>query len=191
MKLKNIILISVLMIVMLVTAGCYGNKNENIDEKVNQNITDNKVEISNEYNVEFNTDEFLAVGYVEDEDLEKYKKQYFNTTDNLKEYDFTKYNNNVVNRFVFIPKSDDVLISVYRCNEMGKVELDKVLLDKHKGAFIVLADWIEYIPNLCYRVEYQGVEKEFYITFSGQDNSLIIADEKGNIEGVKDISIYK
>lgn len=142
--------------------------------------------------VMFYENECLAIAYVLDEDLERFKEKYLYITDTLEEYDYRSiYTKGTTegNRFIIIPKSEEVLVSVYDCflNSDGELELDNTLLSKHTGIFSILDDYVEVVPHLCIKFEYNGFEEEFYIQFSGEDGKLYLP---GVEEEVKDISLY-
>lgn len=141
--------------------------------------------------VMFYENECLAIAYVLDDDLERFKEKYLYITDTLEEYDYRSiYTKGTTegNRFIIIPKSEEVLVSVYDCflNSDGELELDNTLLSKHTGIFSILDDYVEVVPHLCIQFEYNGFEEEFYIQFSGEDGKLYLP----GVEEVKDISLY-
>jgi hypothetical protein len=145
-----------------------------------------------ESKVEFLDNQYLAIGYVLNEDYEKFKEKYLYVTDSLEEFDYRSWDikdTEQGNRFVFIPKSDEVLVTVYDCflNSNDEIELDNTLLYKHTGNFSILDDYIEVVPNLCIIFEYKGLEKQFYIQFNGENGHLYL---EGVEKEVKDISLY-
>lgn len=180
-KIKSIVVIIIAIVMLLVLVGCNTSSEQN-----NLNKTP-------ESKVNFNENEYLAIGYVLDEDLDEFKKQYFNSTENLKEYDFRSEESKDYeqgNTFVIIPKTEDVVISIYNCflNEEGELELGNTLLDNHKGSFIMIDDYVEVVPHLCAKVKYNDLEAEFYLQFSGKDGTLVLTEVE---DVVKDISMYK
>lgn len=93
------------------------------------------------------------------------------------------------NRFVIVPLTNMVNVTVYDCfiNEQDKIEKDNILVSNTTEPFIILDDYIEYIPTLIVSFEYKGTVKEFPIVFSGMDGKL---DLTGVEDEVKDISVY-
>ena len=138
---------------LLALTGCNNNKEQN------------KLNITTLSKVEFNENECLAIGYILDEDLEEFNEKYFNSTENLKVYDFRSEISKDIesgDRFILIPKSEDVKISIYRClfTEEGKLELDSLLLNNYNQPLILLDDYTEYIPRLCVKVKYNEPKQE-------------------------------
>lgn len=93
------------------------------------------------------------------------------------------------NRFVIVPLTNMVNVTFYDCfiNEQDKIEKDNILVSNTTEPFIILDDYIEYIPTLIVSFEYKGTVKEFPITFSGDDGHLVL---EGVEYDVVDISIY-
>lgn len=178
---KTLIFSIIAILTLLALTGCNNNKEQN------------KLNITTLSKVEFNENECLAIGYILGEDLEEFNKKYFNSTENLKVYDFrSKISKDIEagDRFILIPKSEDVKISIYRClfTEEGKLELDSLLLNNYNEPLILLDDYTEYIPRLCVKVKYNDLEEQFYIQFSGEDGKLVLTEVE---DFIKDISIYK
>ena len=172
MKNKNIfitIIVSLITIlILLALTGCNNNKQTNFN-------------ITTLSKVKFNENECLAIGYVLDENLEEFNEKYFNSTENLKVYDFRSdisKNIEAGDRFILIPKSEDVKISIYSClfTDEGKLELDNLLLNNYNQPLILLDDYTEYIPRLCVKVKYNDLEEQFYIQFSGEDGKLVLTE---------------
>lgn len=160
--------------------------------------------IDNEY-IEFKAnlkDEYegnyrLAIGYVSDLFYHDFINQNFYSEsdfdfDSLEIHDFRYPDNRkdgYGNRFVIVPLTNMVNVTVYDCfiNEQDKIEKDNILVSNTTEPFIILDDYIEYIPTLIVSFEYKGTVKEFPITFSGDDGHLVL---EGVEYDVVDISIY-
>ena len=96
------------------------------------------------------------------------------------------------NRFVIVPLTNMVNVTVYDCfiNEQGElVKLDNALIKEYTKPFIVLDDYLAETstPELCIEFEYNGFQEIFPIVFSGMDGKL---DLTGVEDEVKDISVY-
>jgi len=145
--------------------------------------------------VDFLDNECIAIGYVTDLNEEKFIDKYFNDGDygQIPYYDFRSpvYQNTsgYGNKFVIIPKNGDVEITVYDCylDEDGNLYTDNTLIQSIAEPFILLDDYIEYVPKMCIKFQYNGFEEMFPITFSGEDGTL---DLSGYEMEVKDISLY-
>ena len=129
--------------------------------------------------VKFEKNECIAVGYVTDKNESKFADKYFSkeTYKELAQYDFRETVNkkdNYGNKFVIIPINGEVEISVHKCHvdEKGNVIKDNAVIKNTSEPFIMLNDYIEYIPKICVSFKYNGNEDTFPITFSGEDGSL-------------------
>ena len=146
-------------------------------------------------NVEFTDNQCLAIGYVTDLNEVKFIDKYFSneTYGELPYYDFRvpAYQNSsdYGNKFVIVPKNEDVNITVYDCyiGEDGQLYTDNTLIQSISEPFIVVDDYIEYTPIMCIKFEYNGFEGMFPITFSGENGKLVLT---GCETEVKDISLY-
>ena len=145
-------------------------------------------------NVEFNDNEYIAIGYVTDLDEEKFVDKYFpdGAYGQLLYFDFRIPENqrpDYGNKFVIVPKNGDVTITVYDCymGEDGEIYTDNTLIQSISEPFILLDDYIEYIPKICIKFECNGFEEMFPINFSGRDGTLYL---DGYEMEVKDISLY-
>lgn len=161
--------------------------------------------IDNEY-IEFKAnlkDEYegnyrLAIGYVSDLFYHDFINQNFYSEsdfDSLEIHDFRYPDNRkdgYGNRFVIVPLTNMVNVTVYDCfiNEQGElVKLDNALIKEYTKPFIVLDDYLAETstPELCIEFEYNGFQEIFPIVFSGMDGKL---DLTGVEDEVKDISVY-
>ena len=146
-------------------------------------------------NVEFNDNECLAIGYVTDLNEVRFIEKYFTneTYGQMSYFDFREpiYQNDSSygNKFVIVPKNENVNITVYDCyiGEDGELYTDNTLIQKISEPFIVIDDYIEYTPIMCVKFEYNGFEEMFPILFSGEDGTLVLT---GYEMEVKDISLY-
>lgn len=146
-------------------------------------------------NVEFTDNECIAIGYVTDLNEAEFADKYFlnGGYGEIPYYDYREpvYQNQTGygNKFVIIPINGDVEITVYDCylGEDGELYTDNTLIQSISEPFIILDDYIEYIPKMCIKFKYNGFEEMFPITFSGEDGTL---DLNGYEMEVKDISLY-
>lgn len=158
---------------------------------INNQYIEFKANIKDEYPENYR----LAIGYVPDLFYNNFIKQYFYSEsdfDSLEIHDFRYPDNRkdgYGNRFVIVPLTNMVNVTVYDCfvNEQDEIEKDNILVSNTTEPFIILDDYIEYIPTLIVSFEYKGTIKEFPITFSGDDGHLVL---EGVEYDVVDISIY-
>ncbi|MGN1270936.1 MAG: hypothetical protein ACI4UX_03015 [Clostridia bacterium] len=174
------------------------DKNGMINENAIQNeeINDNE-SIELEIKTNFSDNQCLAIGYILDSNIDEFIDTNFYTKDSynyLKEFDFRteeSKKNEQENKFVIIPKTKDVKISVYTCslNNDGEIKLANVLIKDYTEPFIIIDDYLAETttPEICIRFEHQGFEEIFPIVFSGMDGKL---DLTGVEQEVKDISVY-
>jgi len=134
----------------------------------------------------------LAIGYVSDTNVASFadKNFYDNDYNSLQVYDFrdaTKRKDRYGNRFVLVPKSDAVKISVYNCHigENGILETDDILIENVNKPFIIYDDYVETTPRMCVHINYNTVHTLFPIMFDGISGKLDIEDED-----ILDVSIY-
>ena len=147
--------------------------------------------------VKFSDNQCLAIGYVLDSNIDEFIHNNFynnHTYNNLEVLDYRSADSRekeIGNRFVIVPKSENVKITLYSCfiNEQGELELDNTLIKDYTTPFIILDDYLAEItkPEMCIKFEYQGFEEIFPIVFSGMDGKLDLTGVEGE---VKDISIY-
>ena len=156
-----------------------------------------EVNTTNGTTIKFNDNQCLAIGYVLDSNIDEFiHNNFYNnyTYNNLEVLDYRSADSRekeIENRFVIIPKSEDVKITLYSCfiNEQGELELDNTLIKNYTTPFIILDDYLAETttPELCIEFEYNGFHETFPIVFSGMDGKL---DLTGVEEEVKDISVY-
>jgi len=134
----------------------------------------------------------LAIGYVSDTNVASFadKNFYDNDYNSLQVYDFRdadKRKDGYGNRFVLIPKSDAVKVSIYDCHigENGILETDNILIENINKPFIIYDDYVETVPKICVHINYNTVHTLFPIIFDGISGKLDIEDED-----ILDISIY-
>ena len=134
----------------------------------------------------------LAIGYVSDANVASFadKNFYDNDYNLLPVYDFRdvdKRKDGYGNRFVLIPKSDAVKISVYNCHigENRILETDNILIENTNKPFIIYDDYVETTPRMCVHINYNTVHTLFPVMFDGISGELDIEDED-----ILDVSIY-
>ena len=135
----------------------------------------------------------LAIGYVSNTNVASFVDKNFYDNDyynSLQVYDFRDVNkrkDGYGNRFVLIPKSDAVKVSIYNCHigENGQLETDDVLIENVNKPFIIYDDYVETTPRMCVDVNYNTVHTLFPIMFDGISGKLDIEDED-----ILDVSIY-
>ena len=134
----------------------------------------------------------LAIGYVSDTNVASFadKNFYDNDYNLLPVYDFRdadKRKDGYGNRFVLIPKSDAVKVSIYDCHigENGILETDNILIENINKPFIIYDDYVETTPRMCVHINYNTVHTLFPIMFDGISGKLDIEDED-----ILDVSIY-
>lgn len=205
---KKYLIIVVISIVMIIIVGIWlGNlvkktPNTNTNKQINKYLddlivsdnNDNSTKVlNNDINVNFTDNIILAIGLL-DENEEEFVNKYFNNRTyykNLKLYDFRSDYTVAGNKFIIIPKNSDVKAIVYACSmdENGKIILKNSLISlNHTGPYIIKKNYIEYIPDMCIKIEYNGFEEIIPLTFSGENGHI---DLKGFESEVLDISIYK
>ena len=146
-------------------------------------------------NINFTDNECVAIGYVTDLNETQFIDKYFGdplTYGGLQYFDFRYPDNRTSgygNKFVIIPKNKDVEITVYDCylGEDNEMHIDNTLISKINEPFIILDDYIEYVPKMMVQFKYNGFEEMFPITFSGENGNLVLT---GYEMEVKDISLY-
>ena len=146
-------------------------------------------------NINFVDNECVAIGYVTDLNETQFIDKYFDdplTYGGLQYFDFRYPDNRTSgygNKFVIIPKNKDVEITVYDCylGEDNEMHIDNTLISKINEPFILLDDYIEYVPKMMVQFKYNGFEEMFPITFSGENGNLVLT---GYEMEVKDISLY-
>lgn len=210
-KLLGIIIGLLVVIIIIISVAFYtyvkNNENEILESNtINTNKQDlaNTTKLENEISgnvseriqsqVKFNDNECIAIGYVTDSNEARFADKYFpdGLYGQLAYYDFREPVNkvdNYGNKFVIVPINGDVIITVYECHidEEGNILMDNPVIKSASEPFIMLDDYIEYIPKMCVKFEYNGYEDTFPLTFSGEDGSL---DLSGHEMEVKDISLY-
>lgn len=151
-------------------------------------------ETSNIKSVKFNDNACIAIGYLNDKNEFEFAQKYFsneNEYNSIKQLDMRTVgvNQSGLNKFIIIPKDDDVKITVRTCvqNENGENELDQIALKDHTGCLALYTDEIENVPKLGIQFEYKGYKSSFLLSFNGYNNKL---DLTGNEAEVMDISIY-
>lgn len=147
--------------------------------------------------VNFSDNQCLAIGYVLDNDVYEFASNNFFSAymyDCVEVFDYRSAESKekqIGNRFVIIPKTEDVKVSLYNCfiNNYGELELDNILIKDYTDPFIILDDYLAETttPEMCIKFEYNGFEETFPIVFSGMDGKLDLTGVEGE---VKDISIY-
>jgi len=146
-------------------------------------------------NINFTDNECLAIGYVTELNEVQFIDKYFDdplTYGGLKYFDFRYPDNRTAgygNKFVIIPKNKDIEITVYDCylGDDNEMHIDNTLISKINEPFILLDDYIEYIPKMMIQFKHNGFEEMFPITFSGENGNLVLT---GYEMEVKDISLY-
>ena len=156
-----------------------------------------EVNTTNGTTINFNDNQCLAIGYVLDSNIDEFIHNNFHnnyTYNNLEVLDYRSADSRekeIGNRFVIIPKSEDVKITLYSCfiNEQGELELDNTLIKNYTTPFIILDNYLAETttPELCIKFECNGFEETFPIVFNGMNGKL---DLTGVEQEVKDISIY-
>lgn len=207
---KVLLIIAIVFVIILASALFYKTDKEEIIETENNIVepnientasTENTVGIENgnvseriKSKVQFSDNECIAIGYVTDLNEAKFADKYFPDGEygQIVYYDFRETvnkNDNYGNKFVIVPINGDVEITVYECgiDEEGELHIGKTLIQSISESFIMLNDYIEYIPKICVGFKYNGFEDVFPITFSGEDGSV---DLTGHEMEVKDISLY-
>lgn len=145
--------------------------------------------------INFTDNECIAIGYVTEINEVQFIDKYFDdplTYGGLQYFDFRYLDNRTSgygNKFVIIPKNKDVEITVYDCylGDDNEMHIDNTLISSINEPFILLDDYIEYIPNMMVKFKYNGFEEMFPITFSGENGNLVLT---GYEMEVKDISLY-
>lgn len=138
----------------------------------------------------------LAIGYVTWQNEEAFINNFFESEqvfNSITRYDFrdeiarqSQYDE----KFVIIPKDDNVKISVYECffDEEGNLYTRGALIEKVSEPFTLFYDNFEATTlQMCIKLEYNGFEDEFPLIFSGYDGKI---DLTGVESEVLDISIY-
>lgn len=146
-------------------------------------------------NINFTDNECIAIGYVTDLNEVQFIDKYFDdslTYGGLQYFDFRYPDNRTAgygNKFVIIPKNQDVEITVYACylGDDSEMHIDNTLISQINEPFILVDDYIEYVPKMMVKFKYNGFEEMFPITFSGENGNL---DLSGYEMEVKDISLY-
>lgn len=156
-----------------------------------------EVNTTNGTTINFNDNQCLAIGYVLDSNIDEFIHNNFHnnyTYNNLEVLDYRSADSRekeIGNRFVIIPKSEDVKITLYSCfiNEQGELKLDNTLIKNYTTPFIILDNYLAETttPELCIKFECNGFEETFPIVFNGMNGKL---DLTGVEQEVKDISIY-
>lgn len=138
----------------------------------------------------------LAVGFVQHTTEEEFIIKYFDNNyiyNSITRYDFRseiERQSQYDEKFVIIPKDDDVKISLYECffDEDGELYTRGALIENTSEPFTLLYDNFESTtPQICIKFEYNGYEAMFTLVFSGYDGKL---DLTGVETEVLDISIY-
>lgn len=166
----------------------------NIDNNAQENELPDKDTFSKRV-IPFSEEKCFAIGYINDLKQEEFKEKYFEdgTFDNLPVYDFRQLSerkDGYGNKFVIIPKSEEIKLTVYDSymdEDDMKVHLDNILIDNISTPFVILDDYIEYIPKMYIKYIYNGEEKLYPILFNGLNGHLNLKDYEKNI---LDISIY-
>ncbi len=150
------------------------------------------VECYSYVNLKFDKDYVMAIGYLPETTSDKFIKKYFYSKEDysqLPQYDERKDLTSEGNKFVIIPKTNFVTISVYECtvSEDGQMKKGRIICSESQP-FILYDDYVEVIPHLCIEFKYNDVEGTFPILFSGEDGTLSFTDFE---KEVNDISIYE
>lgn len=175
----------------------FDSKTGNAEETISGAIIDfENGEIVEHYsNIPFENNEFISVAYILDDLVDAYKNNYFfDTTINFEDIevlDLRMNTNEDGNRFYVVPKNHNVKISLYMLNDDGGEAT--LLRDEIDKPFVLLSDYIEYIPK--HRIEfeykdYSGNEKKgnFDFSFNGYDNKLNLPNN--NEFHIFDSSLY-
>lgn len=138
----------------------------------------------------------LAIGYVPGINSENFVKKYFESDqiyNSITSYDFREEierQSQYENKFIFIPKNENVKISIYDCNinNDGKVVKNNLLIENVSEPFTLMYDIAESTtPQMCVKLQVNGFEDIIPLVFSGKDGHL---DLEGHESEVRDISIY-
>ena len=150
------------------------------------------IERASKTTIDFQENYVLGVGYVSDRSLNKFINSNFHDEtfyNSLDIYDYRDNNKNegYGNRFVIIPKSNAVKISLYTCKlgDDGRLKKDEVLIESTDKSFIIYDDYVETMPKLILGYSYEGIRAEFPLIFDGVSGELLIEDNK-----VLNISMY-
>lgn len=138
----------------------------------------------------------LLIGYVTEQKEEEFINKYFESNhafNSITRYDFRNEfarQSQYDEKFVVIPKDDNVKISVYEYffGEDGNLYTRGALIEKVSEPFTIYYKNFEATtPQICIKLEYNGFNDEIPILFSGEDGKLAL---KGHETEVLDISIY-
>ncbi|MBR3134152.1 MAG: hypothetical protein IKG56_01660 [Clostridia bacterium] len=138
----------------------------------------------------------LAIGYVTSANEARFAKQYFGSSFKYKaiaQYDYRDENNKTnkpEDSFVFIPKDENVKISIYDCNinEEGEIKAGSLLKDNITEPFSLAIDNDELTtPKICIKYEINGFEDLIPLVFNGDNGQLSLL---GHEMEVLDITMY-
>lgn len=143
-------------------------------------------------NLKFNDSQFVAIGVTTAENEFELAQKYFLTES---QYRKTKEVNAKIsdeanyNKFMIIPKDNDVKISVYKCtiNAEGKVSLNDEIIENHTGNLIVMTDQVQTKAQICLKIEYKGNTNNIPLQINSSNKKLDFSKFE---KDVKDISIY-
>jgi len=141
--------------------------------------------------IDFQDKYVLGVGYVSDRSLDTFINSYFHNESFYNSLEIYDYRDNSAenngNRFVIVPKSTAVKVSLYTCKfgDDGRIKKDKVLIKETDEPFIIYDEYIETMPRLMIGYKYEHIGAEFPLIFDGMSGELLIEDNQ-----VLNISIY-
>lgn len=124
----------------------------------------------------------LGVGYVSDRNLDTFINDYFLDESFYNSLNVYDYRDNKVdgngNRFVIVPKSTAVKVSLYTCKlgDDGRIKKDKVLIEEINEPFIIYDEYIETMPRLMLEYKYKNIGAEIPLIFDGMSGELLIED---------------
>lgn len=135
----------------------------------------------------------LAVGFLNSDTESRFINKYFKNEasyNSIIKYDFRDESEKINipdYKMIFIPRTDDTEISIYRCNvnDEGKIVKGETLINKETQIFsLALTNDEIIIPKYIVKVKLTDLEREFEIAFSGENGKLVLTED------VMDISIY-
>ena len=141
--------------------------------------------------IDFQDKYVLGVGYVSDRGLDTFINDYFINESFYNSLDVYDYRDNKVegngNRFVIVPKSTSVKVSLYTCKlgDDGRIKKDKILIEETDEPFIIYDEYIETMPRLMLEYKYEHIGAEFPLIFDGMSGELLLEDSY-----ILNISIY-